>query len=240
MNPWLLTFLISCYPLIVIFALNRVAFRWGAKYHGTVKMPSDVFAIADRHGRLILLLDLVVLGAFTYVISRGYPKLSPPFMGKQQSWPLLIGLGIVTGVVLAILRYTISIWISRKIPPRLQPAYVRGNLCLWLIIFVCGAIAEETWRAFCLCGLLDAQWSVASAILVTSTAYAVACMSGFAYRISDGVVSVLLAMAFGAMLSLTFFVSDSWLIPCVANFVANVLDMVMRRHHIMTRLQVIS
>lgn len=220
---------VCLYPALVILSPEPVASKWGARNKVGSSMPPEVWAMADRNGRYVLLLDLVLLFASGAFLSQRYGQIAPSIINFTMSRIRTTTMSLLAGLGLGLARYKIGSWLSARRPPQIQPGFLRGSAKVWIGLFIFGGFAEELWRAFCIRALQNLNWGTSLAILVTSAAFGIAYMAGLPSRVSEGWANLLLVSAWGAALGLLFVASGSVLIPCIANIISNITDMIGRR-----------
>jgi hypothetical protein len=231
LSAWLIA---GSYPAVLMLIPNRVAGRWGAKYHGKIPMPPDVQSRAVRNGRFLLLAKCIVILALFWILDTRLPEIAPRIIPPWARVGTFVILGVALGLMLGIARSRTALWLHARNPPRFAPGYLSGPLLLWFAIFCVASFLEELWRASSLVALRSAGWENASSIVITSAFFSLGYLSGLPARQSDGLTDLILTSSWGAALGILFLFSGSILAPTIANLTCNTCDMLIRRKALST------
>ena len=118
---------------------------------------------------LFLVYTLVVIFGLFLMRSLSFPFAAAGF--RSARFELAVVAGLIAGLIWSAL-YPLLFHLFATAKSAAKASYLqRGSMLPWILIFLIGAFAEEFWRAFCL-GLLQRHgYSVASSVILTSTAF---------------------------------------------------------------------
>jgi hypothetical protein len=224
--------IVLLYPLVMLLLMHPDAYRWARRhawFDWRIRMPRALQDQLARTGRWFLVAKLALVAVMVFFWTRA-EGISPSEIGLgAKPWSLLCLLGVGGGAVLLICRLVYLRVVPSIRRDSLNHPLCRGPLSFWIFTFVVGGPAEELWRASSLLLLEQADHGVVLGILITSTAFAIARLSGIPARTSGNHGEVLWEVFLGGALAGFFLASKTLWVPCLAGFVFNGANLLMLR-----------
>jgi len=197
---------------------QRLSLGWG------VRIPFTLRVQFEEDGRLWLLANLgFVLGAvLLWMRARGVPGSEIGL--AVNNWLQLFLAGVAGGAFLAACRVAYV----KLIPPcrsDLLAPLSRGPLSIWVLTFLVGGLAEESWRAVCLRTFQGNDHRTILWIFLTSIAFVVGRLSGFPARASGSHPEVFWKALHGGILAGYFLAFGTLWVPYIAGLAHDVTNL---------------
>ena len=195
------------------FAVYSMVFFWTLR-HRTAPISSKGPETSETFDPNMLFFTYALLVALLLPLM-WHHRISMTQVGlRADDWALALLVGCLTGLLWGGL-YAMVLHLFPAIKPRLATSYLqKGNVLLWILVFIAGAFGEEFWRAFCLALLRNLGYSDVVSVTLTVAAFVL----GHPRLKFGGIARVSI---FGVIAALLFLWLGSLLATCSAHLVGN-------------------
>ena len=196
------------YPILFNLPLNYVRFNWGFR-RGIAPMPPDVEETALAGDRIVNVFVYAVLIAFVFLLLR-HSRITVEDLGlSSRNWMSAVAVGLlVGGMVVGV--FNLAVRMTREKASRKLES--RGSAGTQYAIQILCSFAGESWRAFCIIGLIRLELSAWLAVLIVAAAWGCA-------QLTRNLPSVIGSASFGVLAGFLFIGTGSFFAPLSLNLV---------------------